>query len=119
MFPFFSPIHQKLSLSLSRTSVHLPAAACKVGKRIVLPSSYPGSPRAMQQNYLDAMALVRKYGRPDFFITMTANPNWPEIKNSLAPGESAADRPDLVARVFRLKADALLHDILKKGSGIQ
>ena len=38
------------------------AGETKVGKRIVLPSSYPGSPRAMQQNYLDAMAIVRRYG---------------------------------------------------------
>ena len=42
-----------------------------LGKRIVLPSSYPGSPRAMQQNYLDAMTMVRKKGKPDFFVTMT------------------------------------------------
>ena len=38
------------------------AGETKVGKRIVLPSSYPGSPRAMQQNYLDAMAIVRRLG---------------------------------------------------------
>ena len=91
-------------------------AAPKLGKRIVLPSSYPGSPRAMQQNYLDAMALVRKYGRPDFFITMTANPMWPEIQQELRPGERSSDRPDLVARVFRLKMASLLDDVIKKGA---
>ena len=37
-----------------------------VGKRIILPSTYPGSPRAMQQNYLDAMSMVKKFGKPDF-----------------------------------------------------
>ena len=57
----------------------------------------------MQQNYLDAMALVRKYGKPDFFVTMTANPNWSEMEDLLRPGEMAADRPDLMARVFKLK----------------
>ena len=91
-------------------------AAPKIGKRIVLPSSYPGGPRAMQQSYLDAMALVRKYGRPDFFITMTANPNWPEIQQELRPGERSSDRPDLVARVFRLKMASLLDDIIKQGA---
>ena len=70
----------------------------------------------MQQNYLDAMALVRKYGRPDFFVTMTANPKWPELQKSLLPGEQAADRPDLMARVFRLKMEGLLNDILKEGA---
>ena len=56
-----------------------------LGKRIVLPSSYPGSPRAMQQNYLDAMSMVRNKGKPDFFVTMTANPQWQEITENLLP----------------------------------
>ena len=44
----------------------------QVGKRVMMPATYPGSPRAMQQNYLDAMAMVRVLGKPDYFITMTA-----------------------------------------------
>ena len=86
-----------------------------IGKRIVLPSTYPGSPRAMTQNYLDAMALVRRYGKPDYFITMTANPAWPEITRHLREWETAADRPDLVARVFKLKLDELLRDLTERG----
>lgn len=27
-----------------------------------------------------AMTLVQKFGKPDIFLTMTCNPNWPEIK---------------------------------------
>ena len=38
----------------------------------VLPS-FTGSPRHMQQLYQDAMAIVRKHGRPDLFIIMTCN----------------------------------------------
>ena len=38
----------------------------KIGTQVLLPSSYPGCPRAMQQNYLDALCLVRQYGRIDF-----------------------------------------------------
>jgi hypothetical protein len=34
---------------------------------------------------------------------MTANPTWREIKDELNPGQTYADRPDLVARVFKLK----------------
>ena len=34
--------------------------------RVVLPSSYPDCPRNMQQNYCDALALVCRYGKPDF-----------------------------------------------------
>jgi hypothetical protein len=38
---------------------------------------------------MDAMALVRKYGKPDVFLTMTYNPNWDEIKNELCPEQRA------------------------------
>lgn len=54
---------------------------------VVLPSSFVGSPRDMQQRYQDAMAIVRECGKPDLFITMTTNPNWPEIRDALLPGE--------------------------------
>ena len=57
------------------------------------------------------MAMVAKYGRPDAFITMTASLNWPEVKANLRPGEQAHNRPDLIARVFRQKLKALLHDL--------
>ena len=42
------------------------------------------------------------------FITTTTNPNWPEIKDNLLPGQDPHDRPDIVARVFRLKVQKLL-----------
>jgi Helitron helicase-like domain at N-terminus len=29
------------------------------------------------------MTLVGKFGKPDLFITFTANPKWPEIQNYL------------------------------------
>ena len=50
-----------------------------VRKRRVLASSFIGGPRDKLCRYLDAMALVRKYGKPDVFVTMTCNPNWEEI----------------------------------------
>ena len=49
------------------------------GIPVVLPSSFSGSPRAMQQNYQDAMAIVAKYGKPDLFLTYTCNPKIREI----------------------------------------
>ena len=54
------------------------------------------------------MSYVRKYGHPDLFITTTTNPNWPEIKDNLLPGQDPQDRPDIVARVFKLKIQKLL-----------
>ncbi|XP_074295820.1 uncharacterized protein LOC141623611 isoform X1 [Silene latifolia] len=78
-----------------------------VGRRVILPPTYIGGPCDMKKRYLNAMALVQKYGKPDLFITMTCNANWPEIQERLAPGELSQNRPDLVARVFRAKLLAL------------
>jgi hypothetical protein len=48
--------------------------AAQVGRRIVLPASFPGSPRFMMQAYQDAMAIVRALGIPDFFLRLLAIP---------------------------------------------
>jgi hypothetical protein len=85
----------------------------RIGQRVVLPSSFIGGPRQMYQLYHDAMAIVRTCGKPDLFITMTCDPRWPELTEALLPGQDAQDRPDLVARVFKLKLDELLHDLYK------
>lgn len=87
----------------------------QLGERIILPSSYIGGPRDMHQRYLDAMAIARHFKKIDIFLTMTANPNWPEITRELLPGQTVNDRPDLVSRVFQLKKKALLNAILKDG----
>jgi len=65
----------------------------------------------MQQYYQDAMAIVRRYGKPDYFITFTCNPNWKEIEENLMPQQNVDDRPDLVCRAFKLKLKALLKDL--------
>ncbi|XP_030045003.1 LOW QUALITY PROTEIN: uncharacterized protein LOC115459298 [Microcaecilia unicolor] len=66
----------------------------------------------MHQNYQDA--IVRKYGKPDLFISMTCNPRWEEITQNLKKGQAPEFRPDLLTRVFHLKLKELLHDICKK-----
>ena len=84
------------------------------GRHIILPSSYKGSPRDNVQRYCDAMAVVRELGKPSYFITMTCNPKWKEIVDTLPNGLKAYECPDLVARVFNIKLNALLHDLTKK-----
>ena len=86
----------------------------KIGRRIVLSKSFIGSPRWYHSKFQDGMAICRKYHKPDFFITFTCNPNWIEIQKELSDGETAQNRPDLVARVFKLKKDQLLKDITDK-----
>ena len=86
----------------------------RIGKMVILPSSFGTGPRAMQQNFLDSMVLVQQFGRPDFFITFTCNGNWEEIVNNLRPGEQPTDRPDLTSRVFEGKLQSLIHDLTKR-----
>lgn len=50
-----------------------------IGERIILPASYNGGPRDMHQCFQDSMALARHFKKIDLFLTITANPNWPEI----------------------------------------
>ncbi|XP_072389482.1 uncharacterized protein [Diabrotica undecimpunctata] len=69
-----------------------------IGNAFILPSSYIGSPRNMQEYIQDAMTYVRHYGRPDLVITFTCNPNWEEIQTLLLPGQQAIHRHDLTAR---------------------
>ena len=82
--------------------------------RKILSSSFSGSPRWYNAKFQDGMAICREYHKPDYFITMTCNPNWPEIKDQLKRGQTAQDRPDIVARVFKLKKDQMMQD-LKSG----
>ncbi|KAG6695627.1 hypothetical protein I3842_09G107500 [Carya illinoinensis] len=62
--------------------------AFNVGKRIILPSSFIGGPRDMRKRYMEAMALVQRYGE--------------------------SNRPDLVARVFRAKLEELKDRLFKQ-----
>ncbi|XP_022182211.1 uncharacterized protein LOC111042028 [Myzus persicae] len=82
-----------------------------VGSRTILPSTFLGGPRYMKQCYHDAMSLVRKYGKPDLFITFTCNLRWPEIVDNIPCWLKATDRHDLVARVFHAKLKELMRDI--------
>ena len=82
-----------------------------------MPSSYVGSPRPTKQLYHDAMAISRNIGRPDLFITMTRNPQWPEIKHFLKkmpPETTANDVSHLVCRVSYAKCLLLFDEIEKE-----
>lgn len=68
------------------------------GGIIIVPSTFIGSPRNMQQNYQDAMATVWIFGIPDLFITFTCNPRWPEILENVAAWQQVKNCPNLVTR---------------------
>jgi hypothetical protein len=72
----------------------------------------------MVQLYQDARTVVRKFGKPNLFITFTCNPEWSEIQAELlefdgnpAKKQAARSRPDLVNCVFKLKLAEFLGDI--------
>ena len=88
--------------------------ASNIGQYVILASSFTGSPRYMNEKSQDAMTYVRKFGRPDLFITCTCNPEWPEIKNELLPDQKSYDRHDLVSRVFHLKLKKMIDLLTKK-----
>ncbi|XP_074371907.1 uncharacterized protein LOC141712757 isoform X3 [Apium graveolens] len=90
--------------------------ATDLGKRVVLPSSFTGGYRYMQQNFQDSLALCKEFGHPDLFITFTCNPKWAEIQHAVHASGShdASVRPDIVARVFKMKLDTMINDLTKK-----
>ncbi|XP_060212759.1 uncharacterized protein LOC132640260 isoform X2 [Lycium barbarum] len=87
--------------------------ASKIGKKSFLPVSFIGGPRDMCRRYMDAIALVQRFGKHDLFFTMTCNSSWPEIKRHMLSTDETQNRPDLVSRVFKAKVEELKADILK------
>ncbi|XP_045500045.1 uncharacterized protein LOC123697545 [Colias croceus] len=79
-----------------------------MGRLVILPSSFTGGPRYMHERTQDAFCYVRKYGRPDLFITVTTNPKWDEITRELLEGQAPHDRHDIIARVFHLKLKSMI-----------
>nr|XP_025660692.1 uncharacterized protein LOC112756337 [Arachis hypogaea] len=98
-------------IALHESLVRGEASAVATGQRIILPSSFTGGPRYMFNNCKDAFAICKYAGYPSFFITITCNPEWDEIKRSLKDtGLKAQDRPDIVSRIFNLKLGQLIAD---------
>uniref|UniRef100_A0A182XQ02 Helitron_like_N domain-containing protein n=1 Tax=Anopheles quadriannulatus TaxID=34691 RepID=A0A182XQ02_ANOQN len=90
----------------------------QVGTRIILTPSFHGDERSMRAQYQDSMTIARAIYhciiirlKPDLFITVTCNPKLVELSEALIPRRHAADRPDLTARVFRLKLKSILDDL--------
>jgi hypothetical protein len=79
-----------------------------IGKVAILPSSFPSGDRAMQQLFQDSICLVTHFGKPDLFVTFTANLKWEKVTAALFTDQIIVDRPDIIARVFRAKLKDLI-----------
>ena len=73
----------------------------------------------MQQHLQDPLTINHFYKGEDFFVTITANSGWPEIKDALLSGQTASNRPDLVVRVFYFKLNSLIKEIRRGVLGNQ
>ena len=78
---------------------------------IYLSGSNHGSPRHMDGLVKNALVLVSEYGCPHGFLTLTCNPKWPEILSQLLTGQTAFDRPDITAQVFKARLDKMKANI--------
>jgi hypothetical protein len=81
-------------------------------ENIYLPAFFVGSNRWASDHIADALTIAAELGNPSFFITMTCNPDWPEIQSQLRPGQVWSDIPVVVVRVFHRKL-ALLEQTLQ------
>ncbi|SCZ89837.1 BZ3500_MvSof-1268-A1-R1_Chr1-3g01609 [Microbotryum saponariae] len=69
----------------------------QIGRSMTLGSTFQNRPRDITQRYQDAMACVVKHGKSPLLITMSHDPESPEIKAALGPNDKACNRPDLIA----------------------
>lgn len=81
------------------------ASTVKVGKRIILPSSFIRGSKDMHNRYMKVMTLVQCFGKPNIFLTMIFNLSWRKILNELEPHKEVHNRSDLVVRVFQAKLE--------------
>lgn len=99
-----------------RHAMHTDSSSDPSSIDINLPATFLRSHRWASNQTADSLALARVYGVPDLFLTMTFNPDWPEIKSRLKPGQTAHDIPFIVVRVFKERLRRL-QEILKTKLG--
>ncbi len=76
-----------------------------------LPSSVHGSSHHMTALAKIALVLVSEFGCPHVFITLTCNPKWHKIVSQLLDGQTAFDRPDVTAAVYKSRLDQMKMNI--------
>lgn len=94
--------------------------AARVGKRpgrvVILPRSQQHSERRMYSNYMDAVRISMEFGAPTWFLTLTTNPSWEEVKalmraRGLGEGEYM-HACDAVVRAYLSRCNVLLSDVV-------
>ena len=83
-------------------------------QNVLCPASVTGSRRHLAGRAKEALAIAANMGGSTEFLTLTVNAKWRELLEMLGEGQTAFDRPDLVAQVFNEKLKALIAN-LKSG----
>ena len=87
------------------------------GTGAIMSDTTPKSPRWYYNQQLNTLAIIREFGNPHLFLTMTCNPSLPEVKEMarLKIDFDVNDRPDLICRSFRERVQILIDDIMTNG----
>lgn len=80
-------------------------------QHILCPASVTGSRRHLAGRAKEALAVASHVGGSTEFLTLTVNKNWREIQEMCGVGQSAFDRPDVVAQVFNEKLKVLIANL--------
>ena len=92
----------------AEASQDLQSIGRQVPEGTFLPASFRGGDRFTREGFRDTMSLTTQEGQPSFLITITANPNWPEVVEECKKwGEDPSMRAEIVDRVFKLKLEQL------------
>lgn len=90
-------------------------------ENIYLPASFLGSWRWAANQVADCLAIAAALGGPTFFITITCNAQWDEIKTRQGLGQDHTDIPVDVVRVFKRKLtlfERALHTMFPNSGGL-
>ena len=74
-----------------------------IGKEVRMPASFVQSPRWTYANYLDSLAIARKFKKFSWFITNTCNPKCQDVLDEIDSWHmfQPNDRPDVIDRVYK------------------
>jgi hypothetical protein len=74
-----------------------------------IPASFMCSRAWASDQVADYLAIAKCLGKPSIWLTMTSNPQWPEILSQLHLGHDVTEIPVVVCRVFHPRLLALKH----------
>ncbi|KAJ6038801.1 hypothetical protein N7460_007518 [Penicillium canescens] len=83
-----------------------------------IPAGFMGSRAWASDQVADSLAIARQLAKPSLFLTMTTNPNWPEIQSQLLAGQHFTDIPAVVCRAFHGRLCGLKAFMREKFGGL-